>query len=57
MLTAEQKLLLKEAIEKLEDADALVQVALGDTDVCYDTHNSIANIVLDLCTDLDLEDN
>jgi hypothetical protein len=55
MLTAEQKQLLKEAIAKLEDADALVQEALGDTDVCYDTHNSIANIVLDLCTDL--EDN
>jgi DNA-binding MarR family transcriptional regulator len=55
MLTAEQKKLLKEAIAKLEDADALVQEALGDTDVCYMTHNSIADIVLDLCTDL--EDN
>ena len=36
---------LQEAMELLEQADALVQEALGASDECYDLHNKIGNIV------------
>jgi uncharacterized coiled-coil DUF342 family protein len=35
---------LQEAIDKLNEADALVQQALGATDECYELHNAIENI-------------
>ena len=35
---------LQQAIELLEQADALVQAALGASDECYDLHNAIENI-------------
>jgi uncharacterized coiled-coil DUF342 family protein len=35
---------LQQAIELLEQADALVQQALGASDECYDLHNAIENI-------------
>ena len=44
--------LLNKAVELLEQADALVQEALGDSDVCYETHNQIQNVVDDLVTDI-----
>ena len=44
--------LLHRAIEQLEEADALVQEALGDTDVCYETHNRIQDLIDDLAEDI-----
>lgn len=55
MLTATQKTLLQQAIDKLQEADALVQQALGDTDSCYDTHCGIEDLIEDLRADI--EDN
>jgi hypothetical protein len=57
MLTEKDKAqLLRDAIELLQEADALVQKALGDTDVCYDTHNRIEDIVEDMrCDVMDLD--
>ena len=44
--------LLRRAIEQLEEADALVQEALGDTDVCYETHNRIQDLIDDMVADI-----
>lgn len=52
MLTANQQALLKQAQQKLEEADMLLQQALGPTDVCYETHNAIQNIIEDLEEDI-----
>jgi hypothetical protein len=49
MQTTQEKLnRLKMAIALLMDADASMQVALGDTEECYDLHNAIESIVDDL---------
>ena len=55
MLTALQKQLLQEAVDKLHEADVLVQQALGATDSCYDTHCGIEDLISDL--EADIEDN
>ena len=52
MLTAQQKQLLQQAVDKLHEADALVQQALGATDSCYDTHCGIEDLISDLEADL-----
>ena len=53
MLTAKQKAeKLREAMELLHDADALIQEALGASDVCFETHNRIEDIVEDLRCDV-----
>jgi len=53
MLTAKEKALkLREAIALLQDVDALVQTALGDTDVCYDTHCQIEELIDELTVDV-----
>ena len=52
MLTAKQKQLLQAAIDLLQEADALVQQALGDTDSCYDTHCGIEELIDDLQADI-----
>jgi len=53
MLTAQEKALkLREAIALLQDVDALVQTALGDTDVCYDTHCQIEELIDELTVDV-----
>ena len=53
MLTAKEKAdKLREAIALLMDVDALVQVALGDTDVCYDTHCQIEELIDELTVDV-----
>lgn len=53
MLTAKQKAdKLRQAMELLQDADALVQEALGACDVCYETHCRIEDIVEDLRCDV-----
>ena len=44
---------LMRAVELLNEADALVQEALGATDVCYETHNRIQDIVDDLNCDIE----
>ena len=44
--------LLRRAVEQLEEADALVQEALGACDVCYETHNRIQDLVTDLEADI-----
>ena len=53
LTTAQQINKLREAIALLEQADALQQQALGDSDVCYDTHNNLQNIIEDLHTDIE----
>jgi hypothetical protein len=53
MLTAKQKALLQQAVDKLHEADALVQQALGATDACYDTHCGIEDLIADLEADLE----
>jgi hypothetical protein len=57
MLTDKQKAgKLREAIALLMDVDALQQTALGDTDVCYENHNCIEELIEDLTADVqDLE--
>jgi late competence protein required for DNA uptake (superfamily II DNA/RNA helicase) len=53
MLTNAQKAdLLRQAIDALENADAWIQEALGDTDVCFETHNRIQDLVDDLTYDV-----
>jgi hypothetical protein len=52
MFNTTQNKLLLEAVEALERADALIQRALGATDVCYETHNRIEEIVEDLLCDI-----
>jgi hypothetical protein len=57
MLTDKQRAdKLREAIALLMDADAMQQAALGDSDVCYENHNAIQNVIDDLADDVqDLE--
>ncbi len=53
MLTDKQKAArLRMAMEALQNADAWIQQALGDTDVCYETHNRIQDLVDDLSYDV-----
>ena len=52
MFNAKQNELLLQAVDLLEQADALVQRALGASDVCYETHNRIQGIVEDLLCDI-----
>ena len=52
MINKDKATLLRDAIELLMDADALVQQALGACDVCEDTHNRILDIVEDLVVDV-----
>ena len=49
MLTTQQKIeRLEMAIALLQDADAGMQTALGDTEECYDLHNALENVADDL---------
>jgi hypothetical protein len=53
MLTDKQKAArLRMAIDALHDADAWAQEALGDSDVCYETHNRIQDLIDDLTSDV-----
>jgi hypothetical protein len=53
MLTNKQKAdKLREAIALLMDVDALQQTALGDTDVCYENHNCIEELIDELTADV-----
>ena len=44
--------LLRKAAELLDEADALVQAALGACDVCEETHNRIQDLIFDLEADI-----
>jgi hypothetical protein len=49
MQTQQEKLnRLKMAIALLQDADAGIQTALGDTEACYDIHCAIENVIDDV---------
>lgn len=52
LTNAQKSALLNKAVDLLEQADALVQQALGASDVCYETHTAIQNVVDDLVTDI-----
>jgi hypothetical protein len=55
MLTNKEKALkLREAIALLMDVDALQQTALGASDVCYDNHCRIEDLIDDLTADVEL---
>ena len=55
MLTAKEKALkLQEAIALLMDVDAIQQAALGDSDVCYDNHTRIQDLISDFEADVEL---
>jgi hypothetical protein len=57
MLTNKQKAdKLREAIALLMDADALQQAALGESDVCYENHNCIQDLIDDLTADVQMFD-
>ena len=53
MLTAKQKSdLLNQVVSLLEQADVLQQQALGDSDVCFDNHTRIQDLIDDLVADI-----
>ena len=52
LTNAQKSKLLYEAVDLLERVDALVQKALGDTDVCHETHNRIQDLADDLVSDI-----
>jgi hypothetical protein len=57
MLTNKQKAdKLREAIALLMDADAMQQAAIGDSDVCYENHIRIMDLIDDLTADVTLFD-
>lgn len=43
MLNAKQNELLLKAVDLLNEADVLIQQALGASDECYELHNAIEN--------------
>ena len=58
MLTAKQKAdKLQEAIDKLNEADALVQEALGVSDECFDLHCGIQSMADDIAGVVEQFDN
>lgn len=44
---------LREAIALLMDADNCIQSALGASDVCYETHTRLQDIISDLEADVE----
>ena len=58
MLTNPEKIeRLKMCIAMLEDVDAMQQAALGDSDVCYDNHTRIQDLIFDLEADVECLEN
>ncbi len=52
-MTNERKAaILREAMERLEDAEELVKLALGDTDAGMQTRHSISDAIEDLMYDI-----
>ena len=52
LTNAQKSRLLNEAVDLMERADALIQRALGATDVCYETCTQLQNLIDDLVTDI-----
>lgn len=53
MLTDKDKAqLLRDAMEMLQEADRLQQLALGDSDVCEDNHNCLQLLIEDFELDV-----
>ena len=52
MTDAQKAARLRMAINALQEADAWMQQALGESDVCYETHNRIQDLVDDLTADV-----
>ena len=52
LTNAQKSKLLNEAVDLMEQADALIQRALGATDVCYETCTQLQNVIDDLVTDI-----
>lgn len=52
MTNAQKAARLRLAIDALHNADAWVQEALGASDVCYETHNRIQDLIDDLTYDV-----
>jgi hypothetical protein len=48
MLNAKQNELLLKAVDLLQEADVLIQRALGASDECYEMHNAIENCAEDV---------
>ena len=44
--------LLRRAVEQLEEADALIQEALGECDVCMETCMRVQDLIIDLEADI-----
>lgn len=44
MSNVSKAITLRKAMDKLHEADALLQQALGATDECYELHNAIEEI-------------
>jgi hypothetical protein len=57
MLTNKEKIeRLEMAIALLQDADAGIQTALGDTEACYDIHCAIENLIDDIRDAIDAKE-
>jgi hypothetical protein len=52
LTNAQKSKLLNEAVDLLEQADVLIQKALGDTDSCYISHTDIQDVISDLIADI-----
>ena len=52
LTNAQKSKLLNKAVDLMEQADALIQRALGATDVCYETCTQLQNVIDDLVTDI-----
>jgi hypothetical protein len=55
MLTKQEQIeRLQDCIALLEDVDARQQAALGASDVTYDNHNRIQDLIFDFQADIDV---
>lgn len=55
MLTKQEQIeRLQDCIALLEDVDAKQQAALGASDVTYDNHNRIQDLIFDFQADIDV---
>ena len=53
MLTNKEKAArLEMCVAMLQDVDAMQQAALGDSDICYENHNRIQDLIEDFEEDI-----
>lgn len=54
-MTNQEKLQrLQDCVALLQDVDAMQQTALGDSDVAYDNHNRIQDLIFDFEADIEI---